>query len=54
MFILFLGYLVLAWRTLALSVGREFDSLPVIFDDVKIDEATILHREGKLFSLFIG
>ena len=37
---------MLAWKTLALSIGKEINKLPVIFDHVKVKEATILPKEG--------
>lgn len=41
------GYLVLAWRTLARSLGTSIDELPVTFEDIAIHQATILPKKGK-------
>lgn len=40
------GYLVLAWRTLARSLGTSIDELPVTFEDIAIHQATILPKKG--------
>eukprot|EP00079_Xenopus_tropicalis_P028199 XP_012822994.1 PREDICTED: fatty acid synthase [Xenopus tropicalis] len=40
------GYLVLAWRTLARSLGIVMEQTPVIFEDVTIHRATILPKTG--------
>ncbi|XP_068717598.1 fatty acid synthase-like [Montipora capricornis] len=40
------GYLVLAWRTLAKSVGLLLEHTPVVFEDVTIHRATILPKMG--------
>ncbi|OCT62677.1 fatty acid synthase [Xenopus laevis] len=40
------GYLVLAWRTLARSLGVVMEQTPVIFEDVTIHRATILPKTG--------
>nr|XP_020670313.1 fatty acid synthase isoform X1 [Pogona vitticeps]XP_020670321.1 fatty acid synthase isoform X2 [Pogona vitticeps] len=40
------GYLVLAWRTLARSLGTSIEELPVMFEDVTIHQATILPKKG--------
>ncbi|KAG8129130.1 hypothetical protein E2320_015873, partial [Naja naja] len=40
------GYLVLAWRTLARSLGTMIEELPVMFEDVTIHQATILPKKG--------
>lgn len=41
------GYLVLAWRTLARSLGTSMEELPVVFEDVAIHQATILPKKGE-------
>ncbi|XP_053145655.1 fatty acid synthase [Hemicordylus capensis] len=40
------GYLVLAWRTLARSLGTSIEETPVMFEDVTIHQATILPKKG--------
>ncbi|XP_063817309.1 fatty acid synthase [Pseudophryne corroboree] len=40
------GYLVLAWRTLARSMGVVMEQTPVIFEEVTIHRATILPKTG--------
>ncbi|XP_063149333.1 fatty acid synthase [Candoia aspera] len=40
------GYLVLAWRTLARSLGTSIEELPIMFEDVTIHQATILPKKG--------
>ncbi|XP_068119118.1 fatty acid synthase [Hyperolius riggenbachi] len=40
------GYLVLAWRTLARSLGVVMEQTPVLFEDVTIHRATILPKTG--------
>ncbi|KAM6473364.1 fatty acid synthase isoform 2-T2 [Liasis olivaceus] len=40
------GYLVLAWRTLARSLGTAIEELPIMFEDVTIHQATILPKKG--------
>ncbi|XP_067928936.1 fatty acid synthase-like [Watersipora subatra] len=45
------GYLVLAWKTLALSLGQEYTTLPVRFDNIAILEATMLQKEGEVVLL---
>nr|XP_033816212.1 fatty acid synthase [Geotrypetes seraphini] len=40
------GYLVLAWRTLARSLGIVMEQTPVMFEDVTIHRATILPKTG--------
>lgn len=41
------GYLVLAWRTLARSLGITMEQMPVIFEEVTIHQATILSKKGE-------
>lgn len=41
------GYLVLAWRTLARSLGMAMDQIAVTFEEVTIHQATILPRNGE-------
>uniref|UniRef100_A0A8V5HEL3 Fatty acid synthase n=1 Tax=Melopsittacus undulatus TaxID=13146 RepID=A0A8V5HEL3_MELUD len=40
------GYLVLAWKTLARSVGMAMEQMAVMFEDVTIHQATILPKKG--------
>ncbi|XP_042306938.1 fatty acid synthase isoform X1 [Sceloporus undulatus] len=40
------GYLVLAWRTLARSLGTSLEEMPIMFEDVTIHQATILPKKG--------
>uniref|UniRef100_A0A8C7EDZ7 Fatty acid synthase n=1 Tax=Nothoprocta perdicaria TaxID=30464 RepID=A0A8C7EDZ7_NOTPE len=40
------GYLVLAWRTLARSLGMGMEQTAVTFEDVTIHQATILPKKG--------
>uniref|UniRef100_A0A8B9S4W5 Fatty acid synthase n=1 Tax=Apteryx owenii TaxID=8824 RepID=A0A8B9S4W5_APTOW len=40
------GYLVLAWRTLARSLGMGMEQTAVMFEEVTIHQATILPRKG--------
>uniref|UniRef100_A0A8C3MLY5 Fatty acid synthase n=1 Tax=Geospiza parvula TaxID=87175 RepID=A0A8C3MLY5_GEOPR len=42
------GYLVLAWRTLARSLGVAMDEMAVTFEDVTIHQATIIPKKGKI------
>lgn len=41
------GYLVLAWRTLARSLGMVMEQTAVMFEEVTIHQATILPKKGK-------
>ncbi|NXE39642.1 FAS synthase, partial [Ptilorrhoa leucosticta] len=42
------GYLVLAWRTLARSLGMAMEQMAVMFEDVTIHQATILPKKGSV------
>uniref|UniRef100_A0A8D2NBI8 Fatty acid synthase n=1 Tax=Zonotrichia albicollis TaxID=44394 RepID=A0A8D2NBI8_ZONAL len=42
------GYLVLAWRTLARSLGVAMDEVAVTFEDVTIHQATIIPKKGSV------
>ncbi|NWT56328.1 FAS synthase, partial [Erythrocercus mccallii] len=42
------GYLVLAWRTLARSLGMAMEEMAVIFEDVTIHQATIIPKKGSV------
>ncbi|KAL2077918.1 hypothetical protein ACEWY4_025603 [Coilia grayii] len=42
------GYLALAWRTLARSLGTVLEQTPVTFQDVTIHHATILSMDGSV------
>ena len=41
------GYMVLAWRTLAMIHGQMYEQMPVSFDDVNIHRATIMPDNGE-------
>lgn len=41
------GYLVLAWRTLARSLGMAMEQMAVMFEEVTIHQATILPKKGE-------
>lgn len=40
------GYLLLAWKGLAELKGKEFDSLPITFEEVKIHRATVMSKSA--------
>ncbi|XP_037093774.1 LOW QUALITY PROTEIN: fatty acid synthase-like [Pollicipes pollicipes] len=42
------GYLVLVWRALAKSLGRQMEDTPVEFSDVTFRRATILSRDNRV------
>ncbi|XP_010131413.1 PREDICTED: fatty acid synthase, partial [Buceros rhinoceros silvestris] len=42
------GYLVLAWRTLARSLGMDMKQIAVMFEEVTIHQATILPKNGSV------
>ncbi|KFP09893.1 Fatty acid synthase [Egretta garzetta] len=42
------GYLVLAWRTLARSLGVAMEQMAVMFEEVTIHQATILPKDGSV------
>ncbi|NXO90855.1 FAS synthase, partial [Certhia brachydactyla] len=42
------GYLVLAWRTLARSLGMAMEEMAVKFEDVTIHQATIIPKKGSV------
>ncbi|NWX54169.1 FAS synthase, partial [Promerops cafer] len=42
------GYLVLAWRTLARSLGVAMEEMAVTFEDVTIHQATIIPKKGSV------
>ncbi|NXI15750.1 FAS synthase, partial [Irena cyanogastra] len=42
------GYLVLAWRTLARSLGVAMEEMAVMFEDVTIHQATIIPKKGSV------
>uniref|UniRef100_A0A8B9MP40 Fatty acid synthase n=1 Tax=Accipiter nisus TaxID=211598 RepID=A0A8B9MP40_9AVES len=42
------GYLVLAWRTLAQSLGMAMEQMAVMFEEVTIHQATILPKKGSV------
>lgn len=41
------GYLVLAWRSLAGSLGMAMEQTAVMFEEVTIHQATILPQKGE-------
>ncbi|XP_039302621.1 fatty acid synthase [Solenopsis invicta] len=48
------GYILLVWKTLAKLRGTDFEQLPVIFENVWFQRATILTKEGAVkFSITI-
>ncbi|XP_039306266.1 fatty acid synthase-like [Solenopsis invicta] len=51
------GYILLVWKTLAKLRGTDFEHLPVIFENVWFQRATILTKEGTvkfLITIFEG
>ena len=40
------GYMFLVWKTLAKLRGTTYDQLPVVFENVNFQRATILQKEG--------
>lgn len=51
------GYLVIVWRTYAKLRNVDFEKLPVVFENVKFQRATIMPKEGpvKFFiNIFMG
>lgn len=48
------GYILLVWKTLAKLRGTDFERLPVIFENVQFQRATIMPKEGTVkFSIII-
>lgn len=48
------GYLALVWKTLAKLRGTDFELLPVVFENVRFQRATIMPKEGTVkFSITI-
>ncbi|XP_018303406.1 fatty acid synthase [Mycetomoellerius zeteki] len=48
------GYILLAWKTLAKLRGTDFERLPVVFENVRFQRATIMPKEGTVkFSITI-
>ena len=45
------GYLVLVWKALANREGKVWDQMPVIFENVSIQRATILTPDGRFLDL---
>lgn len=41
------GYLILAWKTFAKLNNQVYNEMPVVFDNIHIHRATILHPSGK-------
>lgn len=51
------GYLTLAWKTFAKLRGVDYEKMPVTFENVKFQRATIMPKEGSvkfLINIFIG
>ncbi|KOC60060.1 Fatty acid synthase [Habropoda laboriosa] len=51
------GYLVMVWKTLAKLRGEDFEKMPVVFENVKFERATIMPKEGSvkfLINVFMG
>lgn len=51
------GYLVLVWKTLAKLRGADYEKMPVVFENVKFQRATIMPKEGTvkfLINIFVG
>ncbi|CAK9827746.1 Fatty acid synthase [Anthophora retusa] len=51
------GYLITVWKTLAKLRGEDFEKMPVVFENVKFERATIMPKEGSvkfLINIFIG
>lgn len=42
------GYMFLVWKTLAKLRGTTYDKLPVVFENVRFQRATILQKEGSV------
>ncbi|XP_028050812.1 fatty acid synthase [Monomorium pharaonis] len=48
------GYILLVWKTLAKLRGIDFERLPVVFENVRFQRATIMPKEGTVkFSITI-
>lgn len=48
------GYILLVWKTLAKLCGADFERLPVVFENVRFQRATIMPKEGTVkFSIII-
>lgn len=48
------GYIMLVWKTFAKLRGTDFERLPVVFENVRFQRATIMPREGAVkFSINI-
>ncbi|KAL0116142.1 hypothetical protein PUN28_011183 [Cardiocondyla obscurior] len=48
------GYMLLVWKTLAKLRGTDFEQLPVVFENVRFQRATIMPKEGTVkFSITI-
>lgn len=51
------GYMVLVWKTLAKLRGEDFEQLPVVFENMRFERATIMPKEGPvkfLINIFEG
>ncbi|KAG5306378.1 FAS synthase, partial [Pseudoatta argentina] len=48
------GYILLVWKTLAKLRGTDFERLPVVFENMRFQRATIISKEGTVkFSITI-
>ncbi|GFW30758.1 fatty acid synthase [Trichonephila clavipes] len=45
------GYLLLVWQALAEMIHKNYESLPVVIEDVKIHRATILNKTAEMHIL---
>lgn len=51
------GYLLITWKTFAKLRGVDYEQLPIIFENVKFQRATIMPKEGVvkfLINIFVG
>lgn len=44
---------VLAWKALAKSIGKEYNKMPVVLENVALHRATILSKTGKRKIVFL-
>ncbi|KOX73549.1 Fatty acid synthase [Melipona quadrifasciata] len=51
------GYLIIVWKTYAKLHGTDYEKLPITFENVKFERATIMPKEGNvkfLINIFMG
>ncbi|GFW74406.1 fatty acid synthase [Trichonephila clavipes] len=49
------GYLLLAWKALAEMIHKNYETMPVVFEDITIHRGTMLPQTGKLsFVVYIS